>query len=845
MKRPTHSKIILAALLLSGVSFSARATQTVRELFDGLNAGHDYSTIDGLTRDVTSLGLQGAWSASPVGTISTTDTNGVTTTTTNSSTGIVYKDTWSLNWPLGALDSNGTLLSHSAGNNGLLNFNSGGNLNSLIDPDTGNAYGNWTSRSYATHPLVPSSYVNFQANGTYYFSVRIEKSYPWSIGDSSAGFGLSTGNGTNDHFVGFGVLRPSCVLADGVTDVGNADYVTAGTLGQLGISSHPDDTGGPYYPNAYGPAGLWTVGDGTDAGLLVGRLTTTASGASTLDVKSYVRNGPAIDVDPSLITWDATYNFTETNVMTQLLVWMHGPNVEYDAIRVGTTYGDVIGFELIGTPQAAPSVTNYAGTTVTISQNAALNSTTFPMSFQWLSNGVPLTDETNASLVLTAPTTNYTADYSVIATNYYGMATSAVTHITILPAIPPVIKVQPVSITRYTGSPAAAFSVVVDGTPPFTFQWQHAGTNIYSAVTATAVTNTLLLPPITLADAGDYSVTVTNGFGTTNSTIATLTEIVPPAGSYAALVTTISTNLYGYWRMDDSASVTNPVIHDFWGNNNGAAVDISNMTFGATGAPFLGFPNPHPATLIGNQPGSAPYRLNLTRLPYYTNTMTFTMWVNGGCQFVNHAGYNAGWGLENNGGSLQFDWNGYDTVGKNSITWNSGLSVPANTWTFVALVVEPTQATIYVGADRFSLVSATSGPLATSNGAFTNSDSTTIGDTGGLYPLGIGRNQWPWAEDGNGSQWASVSGTWTDVAIYYQSLTPQQITNLYEAAVGLVLEGTPDGAGNLNLNWFSNYTLQEANSLLGPWNDVNANPLPPFVAPISGTMPQHYYRVRK
>jgi hypothetical protein len=85
--------------------------------------------------------------------------------------------------------------------------------------------------------------------------------------------------------------------------------------------------------------------------LLVGRLTTTASGDSTLAVKSYVRNGPTIDLDPSSIVWDATYNFTETNVMTHLLVWMHGPNVEYDAIRVGTTYGDAL-FAIANWPTA-------------------------------------------------------------------------------------------------------------------------------------------------------------------------------------------------------------------------------------------------------------------------------------------------------------------------------------------------------------------------------------------------------------------------------------------------------------------------------------------------------------
>lgn len=807
----------IAALLLLGAA-QTHATQIVRELFDGLNAGHDYTTINGLTTDVTSVGLQGAWSVSPQGTIDGTNVT---------STGIVYKDTWSLDWPLGSID--GSVLSHSAGRNGLLNFNPGGNLNALIDPNTGNPYGNQASLSYATHPLASSSYVSFTNNGTYYFSVRIVKSYSWYVGDNSEGIGLSTGNGTNAHFVGFGVTRPSCLLADNTTDIGSAAYVSTGTLGQAGISSHPDDTGGPYLPLSWGAAGQWVGWDWVRAGLLVGQLTTTTSGASTLSVKSYT-SGATVDTDPNLITWDATYNFNETNTMTQLLVWMHGTGaLEYDAIRVGTTYGDAVGIELIGSPAASPSVTNYAGTAVTISQSAGLNTGTFPMSFQWRSNNVDQVDATNSSLSLTATTTNFTADYSVVVSNYYGMYTSAVTHVTFLPAVPPFIVTQPVSLTRYVGSPAASFTVIANGTPPFTYQWKHAGTNIQSAVTTASMTNTLTLPPITLLEIGSYTVTITNLFGSTNSATAMLTEIVPPAGSYAAAVTALSP--YGYWALDDNATTNDPTIHDYWGNHSGQAVDVvnsPNMIFGIAGPSYSGFSQPHSAVRLGDQFWLGAYRLNLPKLPNYATNMTFTMWVKGGCQFLNRNGYGNAYGLENNSGSLQFDWPGITS-------WNSGLTVPSD-WTFVALVVEPTQATIYVGTNQVSLVSAKSGaigPIA---------DSATLGDTAGLYPLGIARNQWPWAEDGNGAPWASTPSSWSDVAIYYQSLTPQQITSLYLAAVGLGVQGTPDGSGNLVLNWISGATLQEATSVTGPWTDVGGSPTPPYSVPM--TAAQKFYRVK-
>jgi hypothetical protein len=337
-------------------------------------------------------------------------------------------------------------------------------------------------------------------------------------------------------------------------------------------------------------------------------------------------------------------------------------------------------------------------------------------------------------------------------------------------------------------------------------------------------------------------VTVANQFGATNSGVVALAEIAPPAGSYAGAVTALSP--WGYWRLDDLATASDPTIYDQWGNNNGQAVDVNNLIFGAAGSTYMGFPQPHLASVVNQTYGPA-IRLNLAKLPYYTNAMTFTMWVNGGCQFANHAGYNSAWGLEDNNGSLQFDWNGYDANGRNSINWNSGLSARGNSWTFVALVVEPTQATLYVGTNQFSLVSAASGPLMTANGAFTNSDSTTIGDTGGLYPFGLGRNQWPWADDGNGAPWATDGGTWSDVAIFYKSLTPPQIQNLYLAGVGLAIQGTPDGSGNLILNWIPGSTLQEASSVAGPYTDVSGSPTPPYSVPISAAIPAHYYRVRR
>ena len=103
--------------------------------------------------------------------------------------------------------------------------------------------------------------------------------------------------------------------------------------------------------------------------------------------------------------------------------------------------------------------------------------------------------------------------------------------------------------------------------------------------------------------AGNYSVTVTNAFGSTNSAVATLTVLVPATNSYAAALTAVSTNLYAYWRLDDNATTNDPTINEYWGGHNGqvnvADLSIGRITFGELGTQYPMFPAPHLATAIG------------------------------------------------------------------------------------------------------------------------------------------------------------------------------------------------------------------------------------------------------
>jgi hypothetical protein len=88
--------------------------------------------------------------------------------------------------------------------------------------------------------------------------------------------------------------------------------------------------------------------------------------------------------------------------------------------------------------------------------------------------------------------------------------------------MPPAITTQPQPQTVNQGG-TAAFSVSATGTTPLNYQWKFNGTNIGGA-TASSYTRNNAQP----ADAGSYSVVVTNVAGSVTSSNAMLTVNVPP-----------------------------------------------------------------------------------------------------------------------------------------------------------------------------------------------------------------------------------------------------------------------------------------------------------------------------
>ncbi len=188
---------------------------------------------------------------------------------------------------------------------------------------------------------------------------------------------------------------------------------------------------------------------------------------------------------------------------------------ELSGVRSGNGEIDIVAVTSVFFSQPG-SRTNDAGTTATFRVLAAGPP---PLSYQWRKDGAPLVDGGNvagsgmAVLTLANVLGADAGGYSVVVSNGLGSATSAVATLTV---IDPAIAVQPVSQLAQPGQ-TATLSVTAAGTAPFAFQWWKEGVALAWGTGASLTLTNLQAP-----DAGDYSVVVSNQYGSVASAVALL-----------------------------------------------------------------------------------------------------------------------------------------------------------------------------------------------------------------------------------------------------------------------------------------------------------------------------------
>lgn len=444
-----------------------------------------------------------------------------------------------------------------------------------------------------------------------------------------------------------------------------------------------------------------------------------------------------------------------------------------------------------------------------------------PMGFQWqdtaqgtnVAVGVTNGPILNATLNVTVPLAWNGDNLQLTVTNAYG-STNIYVAFTVNPATPQITQdIQSQQVYIYQ---PVQFAAAASGTIPLSYQWTFNGSPI-----AGATNDTLTLNSAALTNAGNYQVVVTNRYGAISSSVAALTVGTPPAGSYAAAV--LSPDLLLYYPLDDAASGYGMA------TNLGSLGEAYNGTYEGgytTVAGPEGFSNFSATNQALALDGSS-VDVVIPDLSSLTLTnCTIAAWVyDGGGQPDNDAiffhrqtdvfGLASGNNILGGNDWVKYTWNdgSYDNY--------TGLVLPTNQWAFVAMVINPTNATIYM-----------------QNGAGMNSVSFT-----GAYPPaawdGVSYIGWDTAGGASGRRWNGAIG---DVMVFSQALSPAAVNALFagnSAPVGPVTLNVARSGNQLTLSWPQG-TLLQATNLAGPWVTNTASS--PYTTTPTGAM--MFYRIR-
>ncbi len=345
-------------------------------------------------------------------------------------------------------------------------------------------------------------------------------------------------------------------------------------------------------------------------------------------------------------------------------------------------------------------------------------------------------------------------------------------------SLAPYIAANPVSVARYPGA-TVQFSVTAFGAT--SIQWRTNGVAVHDggnfSGTATSV---ITITDITAANGLNYDVVLSNASGSSTSTVAQLTVVIPDCAYEATVVSNGPTAYYRFNETGDPVNAYPLTAFDYAGGYNAIyGATVLNVFYGIYGPQpstgYPGFDNNNGAAQL--TPGASYAASSLVIVSngisaISTNTVTLITWV---YPLGTETGYDGL--IFNRGGSSvvglgysgSTDVNGNYTLGynwdddANTWNWNSGLVPPVNQWSLVALVVTATNATIYVGTTNglSSSVQTYAHPVQTLNG-----------------PLVFG-------DDTSGASGSRIfNGDMDEVAMFGYALSQNQILQILGSAVG-------------------------------------------------------------
>jgi hypothetical protein len=437
-------------------------------------------------------------------------------------------------------------------------------------------------------------------------------------------------------------------------------------------------------------------------------------------------------------TFDGTNLIGATNT-SLILASVQSDQAGTYAVVVTNLYGSMTSSNATLAVGFAPSITtqptsqtNVAGTTATFT---VLASGSTPLYYQWLDGGTNLPGANGANLVIADVQTNNAGVYWVVVTNVFGSATSSNATLTVLS--PPVILIQPTNQTVVVSN-TISFSVMAAGTSPLNYQWSFDGTNLVGATNAM-----LTLTDVQFAQAGNYSVLVTNLYGSIPSSNAVLT-VNPPSCDPAP------SGLVSWWPAEDNAN-------DIVGTNNGILEGGASFGPGEVGQAFS-FNNTNADVRI---PASASLNVGTN------NGFTVEAWVNPADVSKLHPLF------EWNNGSGAFGVQFYISVDSGPGSFYANIVDSGGDWHQFHSSVAPVTTNVF---QHVALTYNKTSGVATIYRNGTMVVQTTVGSFTPLtsYNLYLGRNP----------SGFSFAGLVDEAALYHRALSSNEIAAIYDVGSG-------------------------------------------------------------
>ncbi len=380
--------------------------------------------------------------------------------------------------------------------------------------------------------------------------------------------------------------------------------------------------------------------------------------------------------------------------------------------------------------------------------------------------------------------------------------------------LPPQITTQPVSQLVSAGS-TLTLTVVVSGTGPFTYQWKLNDVDVVGATS-----DTLTVPNFSAAQAGDYTVVVSNAGGPTVSSKATVK-------AFSGL---IGDNLVVHLKFDGNATDSSSR------GNNGTEMGTPTYETGKVGTQAM-----HLVTDADYVSLGSPADLNFgTSTDFSISFWTKLNTWSGDPSFVGNKDWNSG---GNQGYVLatdddgHFQWNLAGAPGGRKDYDGPPGAFSDNAWHFVVV-------TFSRAGDASTYIDGTLRDARPMNADQNNLDT----------PNGMATNI---GQDGTGSYGSRFTDAFfDDLGIWRRLLTTQEIAGIYEAGLAgkdlstVVIAG-PTDAGTLSVqltggkavvSWDTGSTLQSADAVTGPWTDETGATSPFQITPAGSGK---FYRLKK